>query len=36
MLGNNNAFSSFSSDDLESAKQFCGGTLGLMVNEEEP
>lgn len=35
MLKNNKAFSSFSVDDLEKAKDFYGKTLGLEVHEEE-
>ncbi|MGW1887463.1 VOC family protein [Streptomyces sp. NPDC001970] len=34
MLGDSRAFSGFSVDDLEKAKQFYGGTLGLRVSEE--
>lgn len=33
MLGNSQAFSSFSVDDLERAKQFYGRTLGVEVSE---
>jgi len=34
MLENSKAFSGFSVDDLEAAKQFYGETLGLEVTEE--
>lgn len=34
MLGDSKAFSGFSVDDIEKAKQFYGGTLGLRVSEE--
>ncbi|MGW2562778.1 VOC family protein [Streptomyces sp. NPDC001514] len=34
MLGESKAFSGFSVDDIEKAKQFYGGTLGLRVSEE--
>ncbi|MBW5480998.1 VOC family protein [Streptomyces bambusae] len=34
MLGNSKAFSGFSVDSIENAKQFYGGTLGLRVSEE--
>lgn len=33
MFGNSKAFSGFSVDDLEKAKDFYGGTLGLNVSE---
>ena len=35
MLQTNNAFSSFSVNDLQKAKTFYGQTLGLKVNESE-
>jgi predicted enzyme related to lactoylglutathione lyase len=35
MLQTNNAFSSFSVDDLQKAKEFYSQTLGLKVNESE-
>jgi catechol 2,3-dioxygenase-like lactoylglutathione lyase family enzyme len=34
MFANTKAFSGFSVDDLEKAKAFYGGTLGLRVSEE--
>jgi predicted enzyme related to lactoylglutathione lyase len=34
MLKDNRAFSSFSSDDIERAKDFYGGTLGVRVEEQ--
>jgi predicted enzyme related to lactoylglutathione lyase len=34
MFGNTKAFSSFSVNDLEAAKQFYGETLGIKVSEE--
>ncbi|MFJ9824664.1 VOC family protein [Streptomyces sp. NPDC101160] len=34
MFGSTTAFSSFSVDDLDSARLFYGGTLGLQVTEE--
>jgi catechol 2,3-dioxygenase-like lactoylglutathione lyase family enzyme len=34
MLKDTEAFSGFSVDDLEAAKEFYGGTLGLEVSEE--
>ncbi|MGW7370222.1 VOC family protein [Streptomyces sp. NPDC054841] len=34
MLGESRAFSGFSVDDVEKAKQFYGGTLGLRVSEK--
>ena len=34
MFGNTKAFSGFAVDDIEKAKQFYGGTLGLEVTEE--
>jgi catechol 2,3-dioxygenase-like lactoylglutathione lyase family enzyme len=33
MLGQSRAFSGFSVDDIQKAKQFYGGTLGLKVSE---
>src|SRR5919201_1154990 len=35
MLQTNNAFSSFSVNDLQKAKEFYGQTLGLKVSESE-
>ncbi|HEX5760332.1 MAG TPA: VOC family protein [Thermoanaerobaculia bacterium] len=35
MLRDSKAFSGFSVDDLQKAKQFYGGTLGLQVSETE-
>jgi len=35
MLDTNKAFSSFSVDDLQAAKQFYGSTLGLKVKESK-
>jgi catechol 2,3-dioxygenase-like lactoylglutathione lyase family enzyme len=35
MFKNTRAFSSFSANDLQKAKQFYGDTLGLKVTEEE-
>lgn len=34
MLGDSNAFSSFSVDDLAAAKRFYGDTLGLKIDEQ--
>ena len=33
MLGDSKAFSGFSVDDIQKAKEFCGQTLGLKVSE---
>ena len=36
MFKDTKAFSGFSTDDLDAAKEFYGGTLGIVVTEEAP